>query len=289
MEVLPQQILNGLMQGSVYALVALGLTLIFGLLGVLNFAQGQFIALGAYLAHTFLGIGMPLPIAFLMAIPTAFATGALLEWLLFRRVQDEPIKGLLISVGVIAVSEAIFLHIWGPDSRRLPSLFNGQVFQFAGLAIVPDRLVIVIMAGVVFATLALMLRFNRWGKAMRGTAQNRDAAYLMGLPVPRVVNFGFATGTAIAAALGVALGGMTFFDPFMGDAALLKGFIAIVLGGPASPLGALVGGLLLGVVEGLAGGYVSSAFQDGIAFIVLILVMLVRPRGLFAGAFTDRA
>jgi branched-chain amino acid transport system permease protein len=288
MELLLQQILNGLMQGSVYALVALGLTLIFGLLGVLNFAQGQFIALGAYVAFALLQIHVPLLVAFAIAVMLAFMLGSVLEWLLFRRVQDEPIKGLLISVGLIAIGEAIFLQIWGPDSRQLPTLFGGQVIRVAGLAVIPDRLVIFAMAVGVFLGLAVFLAYSRWGKAMRGTAQNRDAAYLMGIPVSRIVNASFGTGTALASMLGVVLGGIAYFDPFIGDAPLIKGFIALILGGPTSPLGALAGGILLGLIEALGGGYISSTFQDVIAFVTLILVMLVRPNGLFAGAFTGR-
>lgn len=287
MDVFVQQLLNGLMQGSVYALLALGLTLIFGLLGVLNFAQGQFIALGAYVAFALMGLGLSLFAAFLGAIVVAYVIGAVLERLLFRRVKDEPIKGLLISVGLIAIGEAVFLHVWGPDSRQLATPFRGEVVHFGSLAVIPDRLVIFGLAVGVFAGLALFLR-TRWGKAMRATAQSRDAAFLMGIPVSRVVNASFATGTALGAALGVLMAGVFFFDPFMGDVPLLKGFIAIIIGGPASPLGALVGGVLLGVIEALGAGYLSSNFQDGIAFITLILVLLIRPRGLFAGVFTDR-
>lgn len=287
MDVFVQQLLNGLMQGSVYALLALGLTLVFGLLGVLNFAQGQFIALGAYAAFALIGSGLSLFPAFIGASLVGYIVGSILERLLFRRVKDEPIKGLLISVGLIAVGEALFLYLWGPDSRQLTTPFRGEVIHLGGLALIPDRLVIFGLAVAVFVGLAIFLR-TRWGKAMRGTAQSRDAALLMGIPVSRVVNASFATGTALGAALGVLMAGVFFFDPFMGDVPLLKGFIAIIIGGPASPLGALVGGVLLGVIEALGAGYLSSNFQDGIAFITLILVLLVRPRGLFAGAFTDR-
>lgn len=288
MELLVQQLLNGLMQGSVYALVALGLTLIFGLLGVLNFAQGQFIALGAFAAYALLQLNLPLLAAFGCAVALAFLLGSFLEWLLFRRVQDEPIKGLLISIGLIAIGEAVILQVWGPDSRQLPTLFGGGAIRLGNIAIIPDRLVIFAMAVGVFVVLALFLAYGRWGKAMRATAQNRDAALLMGVPVGRIVNVSFGTGTALAAALGVALGGIAYFDPFVGDAVLIKGFIALILGGPTSPLGALAGGMALGLIEALAGGYLSSTFQDAIAFVTLIVVMLVRPHGLFAGAFTGR-
>ncbi len=283
-----QQFINGIMQGSIYSLLALGLTLTIGLLGVINFAQGQFLVLGGYTVYTLLRAGIPLIPAFFISIVVGYVIGSIIERLVFRRVQDEPIKGLLISVGLIAIGEAIFLYVWGPDSREMRSFFERMVLRVGGVSIVPDRLVILMFTLVVFLSLSIFLRYGRWGKAMRGTAQNRDAAILMGVPIGTVFNGSFATGAALGVVLGAMMGGVFYVDPFMADVPLLKGLIALIIGGPTSPLGALVGGMFLGLVEAFGGGCISSTFQDGIAFIALIIVLVLRPRGFFAGALTDR-
>jgi branched-chain amino acid transport system permease protein len=284
-----QQLLNGLMQGSVYAMLALALTFVYGLLGVLNFAEGQFVTLGAYVAYAVTGAGAPLIAGLAAALIVAYVVGAGLELSLFRRVQNEPIKGLLISIGLIALGEAFFLGVWGPDSHRLTPFFNGRAWHVFDVAVVPDRAIILFLAVAVFSVLAGFLSRSKWGRALRACAQNRDAALLMGIPVGWVANVSFATGAALGGLLGVLIGAVFFVDPFIGDVPLLKGFIVLILGGAGSPAGALVGGLLLGVVEALGAGYVSSNFQDGIAFIVLLLVLLLRPRGLFSGELAERA
>jgi branched-chain amino acid transport system permease protein len=289
MDTFIQQLINGLMQGGIYALLALALTLVYGLLGVLNFAEGQFVTLGAYVAYALTASGAPLLAGLAAAMIATYAVGAVCEVALFRRVQNEPIKGLLVSIGLIALGEAFFLKVWGPDSHRLPSFFSGRAWRVSDVAVVPDRAVILILAVVVFSALAWFLSHGKWGRALRACAQNRDAALLMGIPVGWVTNVSFAGGAALGGTLGVLIGAVFFVDPFIGDVPLLKGFIVLILGGAGSPAGALVGGLLLGVVEALGAGYVSSNFQDGIAFVVLIVVLLVRPRGLFSGELVERA
>jgi branched-chain amino acid transport system permease protein len=288
MSIFIQQALNGLMAGSIYALIALGLTLIFGLLGVLNFAQGQFVMMGAFATFVFVQAGASFALAMTGAVIGVAVLSLLLERFVFRPVQGVEINGLIVSVGLIGVFQNLVLLQFGTDARNIPPPFPGAARLF-GIAFIWERLFIFAACLAVVAALLLFLRRSKWGHAMRATLQNRDAAALVGIPTQQVIATSFAISGAMAAAAGALLGTISPVDAFMGDAPLVKGFIVLVLGGVGSPLGAVIAGLLLGVAESLGAGYISESFKDAFGLVALVLVLLIRPRGILPERFIERA
>lgn len=284
-----QQLVNGLSQGSIYAVVGLGLTLIYGLLGIANFAQGQFLLVGAYTAVVCTQHGLSVYVALPLALVMGWIAGAAVEWLAFRPVEREHFKGLLVSVGVNAVGLALFFEAFGPATYSVPDIAGNAVWHLGSIALIADRLVLLVFALVVFAIVGSLLRFTKIGHAVRAAAENRDAALLAGVPMRVVLNGCFAFGAATTAVLGVVMAGTFSVTPALADAPLLLGFVAMIVGGPASPAGALVGGLIVGELQALSAGYISSSFQDALAYAMVLAVLFVRPRGLFAAAQVERA
>ena len=285
---LVQQVVNGLMAGSIYALVALGLTLIFGLLGILNFAQGQLLMLAAFAVYLLsqLGLGFGLSLAVSVLIVAAFAV--VLELVVFRPVEAIEISGLIVSLGLIGIIENLALAQFGTDFRSLPVSFPGA-FEAGGVVIIKQRLFIFIVSLLVVVALFAFLRLGKWGLAMRATLQNRDAAALVGIPARRVVAITFGISGGLAALAGGLMGTVFPVEPLMGNAVLLKGFIAVILGGAGSPVGAVLGAAILGVTEAVGGGYISGTYQDVFGLAMLILVLLLRPRGLLPERQVERA
>ncbi len=276
-----QQLLNGVMTGSVYALVGLGLTMTFGLLEILNFAHGQMLMLGAYATFLLVQAGVPFPLAMLVAMGGIALLGAVVERVFFRPVQSTPVNGLIVSIGLIAVIENVALLVWGPDPKEIRPPLVGAV-QVGGVSLILQRLLVLGLTATLIVLFTVFLRFTTLGKWTRATAQNREAAALMGIPTDRVIAVSFALGSALAAACGALLATLFPFDPFLGEVPVLKGFIVIILGGLGSPVGAVLGGLALGITEALGAGLISSAFRDGFGFVVLILALMWRPQGLLA-------
>lgn len=276
-----QQILNGIIMGSIYALVALGLTMIFGILHIANFAHGALYMLGAYFTYFFMtsmGIGYWIAIPCSM-ISTALV-GIMVERFGFNLVRNAPHShGFIVALGVLMFLENVVVLIWGPDTRVIESP-GGSVYNVFGLYITFQRLVIIIMTIFLIGVLYLFLQRNRWGKAIRAIAQDREAALAVGINVDRMSSFTFALGSALAAAAGSLIGPLFSLDPFMGAVPVLKAFVVIILGGLGSIPGSILGGYILGVAESLGGGYISTEYQDTFAFIALISVLLIRPTGL---------
>lgn len=288
MTVFLQQLINGLMAGSIYAVIALGLTLIFGLLGILNFAQGQLLMLGAFATYVLAGLGLGFTTSVVLAVLLVAAFAVLLERLVFRPVEDTEISGLIVSLGLIGIIQNLVLFAAGTDHRNLPVVFPGAS-SFFGVTLVWQRLLIFAVCSCILIAMFLFLRLGKWGLAMRATLQNRDAAALMGIPSRRIVVLTFAISGGMAAVAGALMGTIFPVEPFMGDTALLKGFIAVILGGAGSPVGAVLGGLILGMAESIGGGYTSGNYQDGFGLLMLILILLVRPRGLVPTRAVERS
>lgn len=284
-----QQLVNGLSQGSIYAIVALSLTLIYGLLGIANFAQGEFLLAGAYTAVACAQHGISVFAALPLAFAVGWLTGAAVERIFFRPIERQHFKGLLVSVGVAAGAQALFFLLFGANTYSVPDLSHNSVIRVGGVSFIVDRLVLMLFAGTVFSAVGFLLKYTRAGKAVRAAADNRDAALLMGVPIGRILSVSFSFGAAITALLGVLMAGVFTVTPDLGSTPLLLGFVALILGGPASPLGALVGGLVVGEVEVLAGGFISSNYQDVFVYILVIAALLLRPRGLFPSAQVERA
>ena len=307
MDVLLQQILNGLILGSLYALVALGYTMVYGILELINFAHGEIVMLGAMVSVTVLGVlaalGVPVPLALLAALAGAVAvcvaTGVLVERVAYRPLRNAPrLAPLITAIGVSIVLQNLAMIVWGRQYLSFPPVLDIEIYEVAGATVTNVQILIVAVAGMVMAGLLLLVQRTRLGRAMRATAQNREVAGLMGVDVNRVIAATFAVGSALAAVAGLLIAayyGIAHYN--MGFILGLKAFSAAVLGGIGNIPGALLGGLLLGVIESLGAGYIGdltggflgSHYQDIFAFFILILVLVFRPSGLLGERVADRA
>ena len=286
MEQLSQHLVNGLVLGGTYALLGIGLTLIFGLMNVVNFAHGEFYTLGAYGAFAALALaGVHFFLAVLAAIAIGALGGALLERVLLRPLRAESIDTvMLVMIGVWIAMQNGELLVWGGVAKSIPHPFPTPPLTLGPVGIAPLRLFVFVAALVLIAAAHLLIQRTRLGRAMRATFQDRDTAALMGVRINRIHTATFAFGSALAAAAGALLGPVFLAYPSMGDLASLKAFSVVILGGLGSMWGATFGGLILGIAEELGAGYISSGYRDAVGFVIIIVVLLLRPSGLFARA-----
>ncbi len=307
MDILLQQLLNGLILGSLYALVALGYTMVYGILELINFAHGEIVMLGAMVSVTILAalaaLGVPVPLALLAALLGAVAvcvmTGVLVERVAYRPLRNSPrLAPLITAIGVSIVLQNLAMIVWGRQYLSFPPVLDIEIYDLAGATITNVQIAIVAVAALVMGGLLLLVQRTRLGRAMRATAQNREVAGLMGVDVNRVIAATFAVGSALAAVAGLLIAsyyGIAHYN--MGFMLGLKAFSAAVLGGIGNIPGALLGGLLLGIIESLGAGYIGdltggflgSHYQDIFAFFILILVLVFRPSGLLGERVADRA
>ena len=305
MEIFLQQIINGLVQGSVYALVALGYTMVYGILGLINFAHGEVVMMGAMVALSALSVmaGLPplvsLPLSLFLAISVCMALGYGIERIAYRPLRHAPrLAPLITAIGVSIVLQNLAMLIWGRDYHSFPQLFANHAHRIDGAIINDIQIVIVVAAFLMMAGLMLVVHRTRLGRAMRAVAENQHAAQLMGVDVNRVVSITFMIGSALAAVAGVMVSanyGLAHY--YMGFLLGLKAFTAAVLGGIGNLRGAMLGGLLLGLIESLGAGYIGditggfmgSQYQDVFAFLVLIAVLIFRPSGLLGERLAERA
>lgn len=276
-----QQLLNGLVTGSVYVLIALGLTVIFGILGVAHFAHGSVAMFGGYVTFYFTQrLGISFFPAMLLAMPCGAVLGMLVERLAYRPVRDDPhINAFIVALGLTLVIDKTNLLLFGADQVVIPTPYR-EVYNFGGLAVVELRLYVLLTAVVLVILMTLLLNRTKMGKAVRALAQNRPAAILMGVNVERVSSVVFAVSSALGVAAGALVGSLFAVAPGVSEALVVKGFAVLILGGLGSIPGAIVGGLVLGMSETLAAGLISSAYKDVIAFMVMIIVLLFKPEGL---------
>ena len=307
MEIFLQQIINGLVQGSVYALVALGYTMVYGILGLINFAHGEVVMMGAMISlsvlTTLIGIGLSpflaLPVSLVLAIAACMVLGYGIERIAYRPLRHAPrLAPLITAIGVSIVLQNLAMMIWGRDYHSFPQLFANRAHQIFGAIISDIQLIIVIAALCIMAGLMLLVHRTRLGRAMRAIAENQHAAQLMGVDVNRVISITFMIGSALAAVAGLMVSanyGLAHY--YMGFLLGLKAFTAAVLGGIGNLRGAMLGGLLLGLIESLGAGYIGditggfmgSQYQDVFAFLVLIAVLVFRPSGLLGERLAERA
>jgi len=280
-QLLSAQLLNGLVLGSIYALIALGYTMVWNILEFINFAHGEVYMIGAFVGLTTVMAGAPLIVGFVAGAAAAALLGVLIERLAYRPLRGTPKINLLISaIGVSIILQNLAQVIWGARPKVFPSPLLDASFQIAGININYQQIFIIGTALLLMVGLQLWIKHSMMGKALRGSAQDMEAAQLMGIPTNRIVSLTFAVGSALGAIAGILIGPLYLVYPTMGALAGLKAFTAAVLGGIGNIAGAMVGGLLLGTIESLAAAYVSSGYRDAIAFGVLILVLLFRPWGL---------
>jgi branched-chain amino acid transport system permease protein len=285
-EELLQHLLNGLLLGGTYALLGTGLTLIFGLMNVVNFAHGEFYTLGAYVTFAAVAVtGAGFVVAVLTAIVAGMLAGAVCERVLVRPLRGESIDTTkLVMIGLwIAMQNAELLG-WGGVAKSIPHPFSTAPLVLGPVSVAPLRLFALAAVLVLIVASHVLIHGTRLGMAMRATFQDRDTAALMGVDIGGIHTFTFAFGSALAAAAGALLGPIFLVYPSMGDLASLKAFSVVILGGLGNFAGALLGGLILGIAEELGAGYVSSGYRDAVGFVIIILVLLFRPAGLFARA-----
>ncbi|MCD2511021.1 branched-chain amino acid ABC transporter permease [Comamonas endophytica] len=275
--------MNGLVQGSTYALLGIGLTLIFGIMKVVNMAHGELYTLGAYVAYGFVAVlGLNYFGSVLVAAVAGLAIGALIEWMLLRRrnlaAMDEV---MLIMIGVMIVLQNAELLLWGGVAKAVPSPFTQEPVVFGAVSVSPIRLFVLGTALVLLVAFYLLIERSRLGLAMRATFQDKDAAKIVGVNVSRIYTLTFALGSCLAAVAGALLAPVFVVNPTMGDLASLKAFAIVILGGLGNLLGATLGGFALALIEEFGAGYISTAYRDAIGFLVILIVMIVRPQGLF--------
>ena len=276
-----QQIFNGLAIGSVYTLIAIGLTVVFGILGIAHFAHGVVAMSGGYVTFILIErLGIPFFAAMLLAMCVGALLGILIERLAYRPVQNAPhINAFIIALGLTMMLEGMNLIAFGPDQMVVRTPFQ-QVFNVGGLVITELRIYVMLTTAGLLIAMALFVSRTKTGRAIRAVAQNRSASVLMGVNVHAVSLIVFAISSALGVAGGALVGAMLALAPGLGESLVIKGFAVLILGGLGSIPGAIVGGLILGVSEALAAGYISSAYKDVIAFLVMIIVLLFRPEGL---------
>jgi len=281
----------GLAHGSLYALVALGLVLIYKTQGIVNWAHGELLMVGAFSGYTaFVLLGLPYPLAFLFAVLAGALLGAVMERVAFRGIVHEHHATLaLVAIGCAVIIKGLARIPFGADVYTLPSAMQDVApLRFAG-AIITSQSVLTIGVSIAVTLIVLAIfRYTRTGRQMQATQQNLNGARIVGVNTGRIFSITWALAAAIGALAGMLAGPISLLYPDMGSEFLLKGFAAAVLGGFYSVSGAIVGGLLVGVIEMLIGGYVSTAFQQVSPFLIIIIVLFVRPHGLFGRRPVER-
>ena len=286
MDELLQHLVNALILGSTYALLGIGLTLIFGIMRVVNFTHGELYALGAY-AVFFLevSLGVNFFLALVLAVIIGCAVGAAIEFVLLRPLLDADIDTtMLVMIGAWIVMQNTELFYWGGVSKAIMTPFPDEPLQVGPIFVSWLRLFVLVMALVLIGATYALINRTKLGKAMRATFQDRDTAALMGVNVKGIYTATFAIGSGLAAAAGALLGPVFLVTPSMGDLASLKAFAIVILGGLGNITGATLGGFILAFVEEIGAGYISSGYRDAMGFLIIIIVLLFKPTGLFARA-----
>jgi len=277
-----QQILNGVLIGSVYSLMALGLTLIYGILHIPNFAHGNKYMLGAFISLTLVSLfKINYWLAILLSMVVLALIGLLVERYIYLPLRDQPhINSFIAAIGLLLLLEGIAFAIWGGEWHRFPFAYR-QNLNFFGITITLHRLLVIVAAAVLILLLQLFIKKTTLGWTIEAVAQDREGAQLVGINVQWVSGMAFAIGTALAAAASSLIAPVYLVYPAMGSLPLIKAFVVIILGGMGSLPGAVIGGYLLGLIESLAGGYISMIYADLFAFAVLVIVLAIKPTGLF--------
>jgi len=309
MDIFAQQVLNGLVLGSVYALVALGYTMVYGILGLINFAHGEVVMIGAMIAlavvsallsvfpemSPFLMIALAGTSAILVCMSLAF----FIERLAYRPLRNAPrLAPLITAIGISILLQNIAMIIWGRKYKTVPQIFPTETFELFGANITSVQIFIITISALLMAGLLVIVHFTKLGRAMRATSESQRVAGLMGINVNKIISVTFMIGAGLAAVAGILIAGNYSVAHYsMGFMLGLKAFTAAVLGGIGNLGGAVLGGLLLGLIESigagyigdLTGGFLGSHYQDVFAFVVLIVVLVFRPTGIMGERVSERA
>ena len=278
-----QVLITGLGQGCLYGLIALGFVLIYKATEIVNFAQGDLLMLGAFFAVTYVGIfDLPFWLGFLLTIVSMAVFGYLLDMLVIRSmIGESQFSVIILTISIGFILRSVAGGIWGSDVLSLETPYSGKMADIAGLVISQEYLVVIAGTIVLSLVLFLFFRFSSLGIAMQASSQNQLAAYYMGIPVKRVFSLIWAISALVAAVAGTLMAPISLVNPQMGFIGI-KAFAAAVIGGFGSLPGALIGGLIIGCSEQLAGTYLPTGFQEITAYVIMFLVLTLRPQGLFA-------
>ena len=277
----------GITTGALYALVALGITVVYKATRAVNFAHGDLFMICGFIAYTFHVMwGLPYVLSLVLAVAAGFVIGAAVERIAFRTLMEQGIVSVLLAtIGLSFVLKGIARSIWGGkgDFIPFPPLADPTPISFGGILVMPQQLIVLAGAVAVMLLFAAFFKFTRLGKMMQATADNVKAAKLVGIATGRIYMYTFAAGTAVAGAAAVLMAPITLLYPDIGFVLFIKSFAAAVLGGLTSIPGAVAGGFLIGLIETFSGGYISTNLQDVSSYIVIMLVLIFLPQGLFGG------
>ena len=289
MELFLQQVFNGVMLGSTYAIVALGLTMVFGILHIPNFAHGHMYMLGAYVCFFLITIfGFAYwPAVAVSAIVLALA-GAVLEFLVYKPLRNASgLSPFIAALGALIVLENAVVVLWGPEGHRIPNPYP-EIIDAFGITMSTQRLLVIGVAFAMIVLLQLFIKKTTLGSTIEAVAQNKEGATLVGINVNRVSSMTFAIATGLAAIAACLLAPIFMISPSMGSLVGTKAFVIVILGGLGSIPGAIAGGLILGLIEAIGGGYFSAAYKDVFGFGALVLILAIKPTGLFGKEIKGR-
>lgn len=280
--VILQQLVNGVVTGSIYTLLAMGLSQIYGILGISHFAHGSVVMMGGYIAYTFARMwGFPLIVAAIFAVLLCMLLGMFLERFAYRTIIDgPPINVFILALGLLFVFENLCQMIWGPDPIAIQASSN-VTLTIGPVTITSFRLMVIIINLGIMVALAMMMKRTKLGRSIRAVAQNREAAAMVGVNVNHTSSAVFAMGSAMAGLCGVFIASLLQVIPPMGGEIVIKGFAVMILGGLGSIPGVVVGGLCLGLIESMGATFWGATYKDAFGFIILILVLIFKPSGLF--------
>ena len=281
---LAQHLLNATILGGTYALLGIGLTLIFGIMRLVNFTHGELYAFGAYCVYALVMLlGVNFFLALVLAMVLGAALGAAIELLLLSRLRGADIDTtMLVMIGAWIAMQNTEQFVWSGVAHSITNPFPSEPFVLGPLSVSWNRVYVFAIALLLIGATYYLVNRTRLGKAMRATFQDRDTAALMGIRIDRIHTATFALGSSLAAAAGALLGPVFVVAPTMGDLAASKAFAIVILGGLGNITGATLGGFILAFVEEIGAGYISSGYRDAMGFLLIILILLVRPTGLFA-------
>lgn len=279
-----QQLVNGISLGSIYALIALGYTMVYGIIKLINFAHGDVFMIGSFIGfYSIAGLGLDFFTALILAMAFCAIFGVLIERIAYKRLRNATrIAALITAIGVSLLIENGFIFFWGPQPKAFPDVIVNGTIEILGAQISVKSILILSISIILMVILQFIVHKTKIGKAMRAVSHDNETAQLMGINVDNTISATFAIGSALAGAAGVIFGlYYTKIDPLMGIIPGIKAFVAAVLGGIGIIPGAMVGGLVLGVVETLVNASGFSLWRDAAAFVILILILIFRPNGIF--------
>ena len=283
MEQFIQQLFNGLHVGSIYALIALGYTMVYGIVKLINFAHGDILMIGAYSTYFLINSGVPIWASVILSMVICAVIGVVIERLAYKPLRRAPrISALITAIAVSLFLQNLFMILFKPDGRPFPNLVNFKAINIGNVKIEGLTILTIVVSTVLMIALHLFITRTKTGKSMRAVSQDRDAAMLMGINTDKTISITFAIGSALAAVGGILFSmAYPLIDPYMGTMPGLKAFIAAVLGGIGVIPGAMFGGIIMGIAESFTKAYISSQLSDAVVFGILIIVLIVKPSGIF--------